>query len=748
MKRPPSSAAVRKPAAAVESAYEDMENVQPLAPVDRSGGGRRSAVGSAQSLKPAGNSGPLIAILGVGGAVVALLLVILAVVLTRGGGNAGERRPGTLADSGGSAPVDTATAPAAVTTPAVTPTTYAPDAAATDASATSAAAKVIDSAEVVRRLKEATVYIKIMVAGKMLGSGTGFAIETRGDVVRVATNRHVAVVNLGELPRKYVPKGSKAELEVVFRSGQGAQKEQAVPAQIIAADTTDEFSTDLAVLECRGVKQPPKPIDVYAKSDTTEGMTYTGAGFPLGGMLNAATETRGNPSVTITGGRIAALRRDESGQVALFQVDGSIQPGNSGGPIVEEKTGKLIGVAVAKLASVDTIGLLVPAEQVRQTLDGRIGYIDLTLKALQNDTVDLQVKAQIVDPSGKVGAVTLHVAPASGTALAPAADGSWSALPNSTKVELQRDPKYAMAAGEVQVPVSGQSGKARKVLIQTAHKDRSGKLVYSRPREFELPDKPGHVMAPGQIQRTIKEVRSKSFSQLGALIDPDKDCKLVKDDDRMKVKIDVPGNKIHTISPYVVKRFDKKKPLHNAPMVLAEVDTDIVAIVTVTGELTPGTTLPKDKQGNMIPFTFQGAGLVLYKDKENFVRIERSTRVDTEKLTSDHMFLFEVVKDGQQVPNHVYARVPEGDVLLILAKRKGKVRCLFSADGGKSVAMLQQFELDLPDKVKVGLIASNISAKPMTASFEDFALIDDQKLIDMLFGVTEMPSGANTENGQ
>ena len=31
-------------------------------------------------------------------------------------------------------------------------------------------------------------------------------------------------------------------------------------------------------------------------------------------------------------------------------------------------------------------------------------------------------------------------------------------------------------------------------------------------------------------------------------------------------------------------------------------------------------------------------------------------------------------------------------------------------------------ELDLPKKVKVGLSASNISAKPFTAKFENFAL--------------------------
>ena len=110
-----------------------------------------------------------------------------------------------------------------------------------------------------------------------------------------------------------------------------------LPAQIVAADTTQEFSTDLAILVVKGVKNPPSPISAYAKSDTTEGMAYAAAGFPFGGMLNSATEDRGNPTVTTPFGHISRVIRDKHGQVELFQVDGSLQPGNSGGPIVEER---------------------------------------------------------------------------------------------------------------------------------------------------------------------------------------------------------------------------------------------------------------------------------------------------------------------------------------------------------------------------------------------------------------------------
>ncbi len=165
------------------------------------------------------------------------------------------------------------------------------------------------------------------------------------------------------------------------------------------------------------------------------------------------------------------------------------------------------------------------------------------------------------------------------------------------------------------------------------------------------------------------------MSMLGPLVNPEKDCKLTKDEDNMKIKIEIPGGKVRSLAPYVVTRLNKKKPLHNAPMSLIEVEGDFAALVEVTGEWSPGTKLPKDRQGNEIPFTFNGAGLLLYQDKDNFVRFERSQGVDVEKLTPIHKVLFEVVKDGKHVENQSYPAVREGPVYLLLMRRKGRVVC-------------------------------------------------------------------------
>src|SRR5262249_31062495 len=133
-----------------------------------------------------------------------------------------------------------------------------------------------DPQEIIRRLKDATVYIKTKLGSRTVSSGSGFVIEAGRDYTVVATNRHVAIADLSELPPGVVPKGTTQSLEAVFRSGQG-KDEQALPAQIIAADLSEDMNADLAFLMVRGVSRPPTPINPMIEIAPSEGMTYIGA---------------------------------------------------------------------------------------------------------------------------------------------------------------------------------------------------------------------------------------------------------------------------------------------------------------------------------------------------------------------------------------------------------------------------------------------------------------------------------------
>ncbi len=202
------------------------------------------------------------------------------------------------------------------------------------------------------RVKDATVYIKIKVNGRPVSAGSGFAILAKGDSVTVMTNRHVAVHDDDELPAN-----AKPEIFVVFRSG--TPQEQEVPAKLLTFDRRKV--TDLAMLEVKGVKQPPLPINAdrpVAEGDLFETMTAYSLGFPLGGMISGGN-LNSNPAVTVNAMTISSFRRGESNRLERIQFSGSMIQGNSGGPIVNDK-GTLVGVVVERLAGESVVRAIPP----------------------------------------------------------------------------------------------------------------------------------------------------------------------------------------------------------------------------------------------------------------------------------------------------------------------------------------------------------------------------------------------------
>jgi hypothetical protein len=75
--------------------------------------------------------------------------------------------------------------------------------------------------------------------------------------------------------------------------------------------------------------------------------------------------------VTVTGGSLSAARADEQGETRFLQTDASVQPGNSGGPMLDED-GYVVGVVKMKLARDATsqgAGFSVPVNVVKDFLD-------------------------------------------------------------------------------------------------------------------------------------------------------------------------------------------------------------------------------------------------------------------------------------------------------------------------------------------------------------------------------------------
>jgi S1-C subfamily serine protease len=140
-------------------------------------------------------------------------------------------------------------------------------------------------------------------------TGTGFAVSVRTLIV---TNAHVA-------------KGCRS-LRVL-------QDGTAEPARLVALDDR----ADLAVL--RTDLQTPKVAALRVQPPVRLGENVVSFGFPLFGSLSKEGNlTTGNVSA------LAGLKDDPT----YFQITAPVQPGNSGGPLMDE-AGNVIGVVTSKL---------------------------------------------------------------------------------------------------------------------------------------------------------------------------------------------------------------------------------------------------------------------------------------------------------------------------------------------------------------------------------------------------------------
>lgn len=329
--------------------------------------------------------------------------------------------------------------------------------------------------------KAATVYVKVQFRLKLLGkgkvidqtiptTGSGFVIMVKGDLAYIATNHHVVQparelegnVQMVDGPR------------LVFHSG--TSKERTVPAEILASDP----ALDLAILRVKTFADFPRPVPIDPRIELNETMGVYIFGFPFG---NALADGGKNPAITVGKGSISSLREDHHGQLKHVQLDGDLNPGNSGGPIVDVR-GHLVGVAVAKMAAAKRISLAIPPRHLADVLQGRVAEVDLSTSKIEKDRAEIRVEARLVDPFSKLKAPMLHYVQGPIKELPkPDEAGNFSPLNGAAKLELTRDKDRAGAT--FILPVQGKKGVT--ITYQTACVNAEGKTVYS-PAAVHLVD--------------------------------------------------------------------------------------------------------------------------------------------------------------------------------------------------------------------------------------------------------------------
>lgn len=200
--------------------------------------------------------------------------------------------------------------------------------------------------------------VRLYAGGAFPSSGTGFFVHPSGYVI---TNEHVVgkTIHVPAEDGYHTYEAPIVDLKVVIDSGRPGQRE--LDAEVISADR----ESDLALLRVR--YRPQKWFSI--KESVTVGVTdpVWAVGFPFGRMLDLTrgsdpTDTS-NPEPAFNAGRVTAIRPLADGKARVIQTDAAVNPGNSGGPLLDD-SGRFAGVVTAKVVWGEGIAFAIPAASV------------------------------------------------------------------------------------------------------------------------------------------------------------------------------------------------------------------------------------------------------------------------------------------------------------------------------------------------------------------------------------------------
>lgn len=208
-------------------------------------------------------------------------------------------------------------------------------------------AVTLSKADVFQRASAATV---MLIAKQDLKWQTALGTIIKPQGVVVSDTRLLGGVEKGQIfAFTYDPSMSADEDPMLYLN---AHKEQALPVQVVRADT----GTHLLMLQLPAL--PPKKTYPYLELYDMRGITV--------GVDVISINTRGRQTLALGSGSVVAMRPE------LIEVEPGLGEQNAGGPVLT-LGGRLIGVATYADKSVNASGVARPTDVLRDLLAGKIG---------------------------------------------------------------------------------------------------------------------------------------------------------------------------------------------------------------------------------------------------------------------------------------------------------------------------------------------------------------------------------------
>jgi len=213
--------------------------------------------------------------------------------------------------------------------------------------------------EVIQNGKDATAFVVIQ-NGRAFGSA--FCIDSAGYFL---TNEHVVA--------------KEKNCELVLQAA--TPSERRVVGQVVRLDP----KSDLALIKT--AKPVAIPTLGFDRSDTlSEADSLATFGFPLGTALSL--ERSKAPSISVHLGRVTAIRRID-GLPESIQLDAQLNPGNSGGPVLNSR-GLIVGVVRAKVEGTG-LNLAIPMRHVETFLQAPVVSTEFPKVVTEGEAADFTV---------------------------------------------------------------------------------------------------------------------------------------------------------------------------------------------------------------------------------------------------------------------------------------------------------------------------------------------------------------------
>jgi len=204
---------------------------------------------------------------------------------------------------------------------------------------------------------------------------------------------------------------------------------------------------------------------------------------------------------------------------------------------------------------------------------------------------------------------------------------------------------------------------------------------------------------------SAEEKPKQTIKGFGTVVDPDGDCQVKEENG--KVTMIVP--KTHHDLTYT-EDYTKL----NAPRILQEVKGDFRLEVKVAAF-----DLPDDKASSGGKYSFVSAGLLVWQDDRNFIRMDRAA-------VAKRAFVWvERFQDGKSVSQKLSPL--ENKDTYLRATRKADTFTFETSEDGKDWAEVQVEEPKLAEPLKVGVLAINTTTEEFSAKLEDLKLSQGSK---------------------